>query len=189
MRQRTPDRASESTVVGLRPSSAPSPHPHAGRARPPATWGLIALAATTFVLGATACSIPSTHSSPAQPVGLLGVEWILDAASLSTLVAKVPPGLHIDLRFDTENVNGSAGCNTYGGGFEAIGGSISFGPIQSTQIACEKRVMAAEAAYQRALESSTTYHATHSTLHLTGGPVDLTFMAASPASGTASPSQ
>ena len=115
---------------------------------------------------------------------------MLDSASLATLVTKVPPDIHIDLRFDTENVSGSAGCNTYQGGFEAIGGSISFGPISSTQMACEKRVMAAEAAYVRALESSTAYRATHSTLHLTGGPVDLVFTATSPsASATASPSQ
>ena len=115
---------------------------------------------------------------------------MLDSTSLATLVTKVPSDTHIDLRFDTQNVSGSAGCNTYGGGFQAIGGSISIGPLHSTQMACEKHVMAAEAAYLRALESSTAYHATHSTLHLTGGPVDLLFTAASPsASATTSPSQ
>jgi heat shock protein HslJ len=141
-------------------------------------------------LGATACTTPSTHSSPAQPVGLLGVDWILDDASLATQVAKVPAGIHIDLRFEGEQVSGSSGCNTYGGTFEAIGGSISFGPLRSTQMACDHRVMEAEAAYLRALDGSTAYEATSTTLHLTGGPVDLMFTAASPsASGTASPSQ
>jgi len=100
---------------------------------------------------------------------------------------KVPAGLHIDLRFGTDQVSGSAGCNSYSASFEAIGGSISFGPIQSTQMACENAVMRAEAAYLRALEGSTTYHATHTVLHLTGGPVDLRFTAA-PASGSASAS-
>jgi len=55
-------------------------------------------------------------------------------------------------------------------------------------MACEQAVMKLEAAYVRALEGSTAYHATHSTLHLTGGPVDLMFTAASP-SASASPSQ
>lgn len=105
------------------------------------------------------------------------MDWVLDAASLSTLVAKVPPGLHIDLYFETDQVSGSAGCNTYGASFQAIGGSISFGPIRSTAMACEKPVMQAEAAYLRALEGSTSYDATHTTLHLTGGPVDLRFTA------------
>jgi len=133
-------------------------------------------------LGATACTTPSTHSSPAQPVGLLGVDWILDDASLATQVAKVPGGIPIDLRFEGEQVSGSSGCNTYGGTFEAIGGSISFGPLHSTQMACDHRVMEAEAAYLRALEGSTAYQASGSTLHLTGGAADLSFTAGTSAS-------
>jgi len=133
-------------------------------------------------LGATACTTPSTHSSPAQPVGLLGVDWILDDSSLATQVAKVPAGIHIDLRFEGEQVSGSSGCNTYGGTFEAIGGSISFGPLHSTQMACDHRVMEAEAAYLRALEGSTAYQASGSTLHLTGGAADLSFTAGTSAS-------
>lgn len=93
----------------------------------------------------------------------------------------------IDLTFAGDQATGSAGCNGYGATFHAIGGSISFDPIRSTQKACDHRVMAAEAAYLRALEGSTTYKATHTTLHLTGGPADLTFTAAAAAS--ASPSQ
>jgi heat shock protein HslJ len=128
---------------------------------------------------------------------VIGVDWVLETSSLGHLVAKVPPDLHIDLRFDAEQASGSAGCNTYGANFQAIGGSISFGPIRSTQIACEKAVMAAEAAYLRALESTTNYAAygpTRSapvpTLHLTGGAADLTFDAASPSvSPTPSPTQ
>jgi heat shock protein HslJ len=121
---------------------------------------------------------------------LIGVDWVLDNASLATLVASVPAAVHIDLLFTTEQAGGSSGCNHYSAPFQAIGGSISFGPFASTAMACEQAVMKLEAAYVRALEGSTAYHATHSTLHLTGGPVDLMFTAASPsASGTASPSQ
>jgi heat shock protein HslJ len=129
------------------------------------------------------------HSSPAQPVGLLSVDWILDDASLATQVAKIPAGVHIDLRFEGGQVSGSSGCNTYGGTFQAIGGSISFGPLHSTQMACDHRVMEAEAAYLRALEGSTAYEATATTLHLTGGAADLSFTAAGAASPSASPTQ
>jgi len=116
----------------------------------------------------------------------MGVDWVLDNASLETLVHRVPAGIHIDLTFAGTEASGSAGCNGYGASFEAIGGSISFGPIRSTQKACAQQVMAVEAAYLRALEGSTAYRATKATLHLTGGPVDLSFAAAT---GASSPSQ
>jgi heat shock protein HslJ len=91
----------------------------------------------------------------------------------------VPPAVHIDLRFEGDQVNGSSGCNTYGAGFQAIGGSISFDPIRSTAMACEQRVIALESAYLRALEGSTAYQVSGPTLHLTGGASSLSFTTAS----------
>jgi heat shock protein HslJ len=115
---------------------------------------------------------------------LLGVEWVLDDASITPLVHSVSPGIHIDLRFDADQATGSAGCNEYGAAFQAIGGSISFGPVNATQKACADQVMTAEAAYLRALDGSTAYKATTSTLHLTGGAADLSFTAAAAPSPT-----
>jgi heat shock protein HslJ len=114
---------------------------------------------------------------------------VLHDASLATLVAKVPPDVHIDLVFTAEQASGSSGCNHYSAPFQAIGGAISFGAFASTAMACEQPVMKVEAAYLRALQGSTAYDATHSVLHLTGGPVDLRFTAAAPASASVSPSQ
>jgi heat shock protein HslJ len=119
----------------------------------------------------------------------MGVDWILDTTTLATLVRRLPADAHIDLRFEGDQASGSSGCNTYSGLFRAVGGSISFGAMASTQMACEHQVMAAEAAYMRALEGSTSYEATKTTLHLTGGPVDLVFTASTAASPSASPSQ
>jgi heat shock protein HslJ len=118
-------------------------------------------------------------------VGLIGIDWVLDDASIATLVRSVPPGIHIDLTFEGDQASGSAGCNGYGASFQAIGGTISFGPIRQTQKACERPVMEAEAAYLRALEGSTAYEATGSTLQLTGGAADLSFTR----SGEVSPGQ
>jgi heat shock protein HslJ len=83
--------------------------------------------------------------------------------------------VHIDLRFQGDQVSGSSGCNTYGASFQAIGGSISFGPFRSTAMACEQPVMALESAYLRALEGSTAYQVAGSTLQLIGGASDLRF--------------
>jgi heat shock protein HslJ len=112
----------------------------------------------------------------------MGIDWMLDDTSLATLVAKVPQGVRIDLTFDGDQAEGSAGCNGYGASFQAISGSISFGPIRSTQRACDKQVMSAEAAYLRSLEGSTQYVASGSALHLTGGAADLSFTASTGAS-------
>ena len=110
---------------------------------------------------------------------------MLDAASLGALVHTLPANVRIDLTFSADQASGSSGCNTYTAPFRAIGGSISFGPFTSSLHACAHRIMAAEAAYLRAVEGSTTYKATTTTLHLTGGPVDLAFTAGT----AASPSQ
>ena len=83
--------------------------------------------------------------------------------------------MHIDLRFEGDQVSGSSGCNTYGASFLAIGGTISFGPFRSTAMACDQPVMAVESAYLRALEGTTAYEVAGSTLHLTGGAAGLTF--------------
>ena len=108
-------------------------------------------------------------------MGLIGIDWVLDDASIASLVRSVPPGIRIDLTFEGDQASGSAGCNGYGASFQAIGGTISFGPIRQTQKACERPVMEAEAAYLRALEGATGYQATGSTLQLTGGAADLSF--------------
>jgi len=126
-------------------------------------------------LGATACTTPSTHSSPAQPVGLLGVDWILDDASLATQVAKVPGEIPIDLRFEGEQVSGSSGCNTYGGSYDAGDGSLSFGQMQMTLMACEDGLMQLESAYLDALGATTAFQISDSGLLLTGGKVALSF--------------
>jgi heat shock protein HslJ len=87
----------------------------------------------------------------------------------------VPADVHIDLRFEGDQVSGSSGCNTYGASFQAIGGTISFGPFRSTAMACEHPVMTLESAYLRALEGTTAYQVSGSSLDLTGGPADLKF--------------
>lgn len=108
-------------------------------------------------------------------MGLIGIDWVLDNASIASLVRRVPSDIHIDLTFEGDQATGSAGCNGYGASFQAIRGYIHFDEFRQTQKACDHPVMEAEAAYLRALEGSTGYVATGSTLHLTGGAADLSF--------------
>ena len=115
-------------------------------------------------------------------MGLIGIDWVLDDASIATLVATVPAGIHIDLRFGAKQASGTAGCASYSLSFQAIGGSISFGPIRSNQLPCRQSLKEASDAYLRALEGSTDYEATSSTLRLTGGAADLSFTASTSSS-------
>ena len=50
-------------------------------------------------------------------------------------------------------VSGAGGCNGYGGEATITGGAIDFGPLISTQMACEPAIMDQELAYFTALET------------------------------------
>ena len=143
-------------LTGVNPTLVPRETKKSRRA--PAAHRLIALAAATLLLVAVACSTAPTNSSPAQPVGLEGIDWVLDDASLALARREGAPG-----RPDRPPLRGRPGervrpgATRYGASFQAIGGTISFGAIRSTAMACEQPVMALESAYLRALEGSTAY--------------------------------
>ncbi len=53
--------------------------------------------------------------------------------------------------------NGFGGCNTFRGGYEVDGESITIGPLAGTLMACEEPKMAAEGAYLPALEAADSW--------------------------------
>ena len=115
---------------------------------------------------------------------LTGVTWVLDHASMMTLVGTVPTGARIDITFGAADVQGRAACNSYGGGYEAdaSAGSLSFSDLASTQMACEPPLMDLEADYLAAIGDVTGYQVTGSQtgLVLTGGTAALTFTPQAP---------
>jgi heat shock protein HslJ len=117
----------------------------------------------------------------AEPSQLEGVDWVLDAASMGSLVDRVPKNARVDLRFQGGEAHGTAACNGFGGSYEAKDdGSLSFGQMAMTQMACDDPLMALESAYLRALEAVSGFQVTGSGLVLTGGDVALTFVATGP---------
>ncbi len=54
-------------------------------------------------------------------------------------------------------MSGSSGCNQYGGSFKANGGTIEFGPLQSTEMFCEGARGPQEAAFTAGLSGAKTY--------------------------------
>ncbi len=104
-----------------------------------------------------------------------GVEWVLDAASAGALVDEVPDQSRVDLQFQDGQFRGRSACNNYGGDYQADDGTISFGQMQMTAMACDDPVMALESAYLEALGAATGFQISDAGLVLTGGQVALTF--------------
>jgi heat shock protein HslJ len=92
-------------------------------------------------------------------------------------------GTPVTAVFSTEGVSGHGGCNGYGGTFQYNQGTITFGPIISTLMACEPpEITTQESAYLAALQSASTYTITGDTLQIVYDGGVLTYTA-----GTATP--
>jgi heat shock protein HslJ len=93
---------------------------------------------------------------------LEGVEWAL----VSIGGEDVPPDAEITALFDAGKVPGSAGCNSYFGGYELDGEALSVSPLGTTRMACPEPLMALETAFVSALTSAETYRVCGDTLEI-----------------------
>lgn len=140
--------------------------------------------ASCALLMSFACSSNSSSSGGSSPGGdLTGVAWVLDDASMMTLVDSVPNDARIDIAFDGTQVHGRSACNTYGGSYEANSdeGTLTISQLAGTQMACGN-LMDLESAYLAALGDVTGYQVTgdQTGLLLTGGTAALTFVPEAP---------
>jgi heat shock protein HslJ len=145
----------------------------------------LAPVALSIPLLLTACG-GIIDSGGAQGGGdLTGVTWVLDQASMMTLVDDVPKDALISISFDGSQASGLAACNQYGGGYEADAGTgtLTFSLMASTQMACVRDLMALESAYLAALGDVTGFHVVgdRTGLQLSGGTAVLTFEPQPPA--------
>ena len=107
---------------------------------------------------------------------LVGVTWNLVSMGSPDSPQPVLQGTPITLIFTNEGVGGSAGCNTYGGGFQTDGSSITFSNVVSTLMACgDTGVMEQETAYLNALNSASSYQVTDGQLQINYNGGVLTF--------------
>jgi putative lipoprotein len=75
------------------------------------------------------------------------------------------------LRFQPQKhtISGSGGCNSYGGSYSIMGGSLRFDNTYNTLMACtDATVMEQESAYTQALVKVGSYHLEGDTLALEG---------------------
>jgi len=96
------------------------------------------------------------------------------------------PDVRSTVTFDDGKISGSGGCNSYSGTYEAelsaglYGGgtdTISIRGLGSTEMACDEKVMAQEAAFFDALTSATFYRLSRDRLELgDGGDIVVAFV-------------
>ena len=93
-----------------------------------------------------------------QPPELEGVDWRLTELDEKAVAASAD-GPGPSLRFDAEKqtVSGSGGCNRLSGSYEAGQGTIHFGKLAMTMMACPEPGMKQETAFTRALGAARAY--------------------------------
>ncbi len=84
--------------------------------------------------------------------------WTLASYGDEGSATAVIDGTTVTLAFDAEGqAKGSAGCNSFFGGYTAADGDFAIGPLGSTMMNCEEPIMQQEFAFLRVLEAATTY--------------------------------
>ena len=100
-----------------------------------------------------------------------GANWTVDELLVDG--APVPPvsGTEISAFFDSDELSGAAGCNTYFASYRLDGSSISIGPAGSTMAFCSapEGIMEQEVAYLTLLGSVDNYSIDGNTLTLSSG--------------------
>ena len=126
--------------------------------------------------GVTLTLLDEEVANPDQP--LEGTRWVVDGIISADAVSSVPVGATAALTFADGTVNVEAGCNTGSGSYTLGEGTIAFGPIATTKMACAEDAMALEAAVLQVLTGEATYTIDADTLTLQNGANGLMLKAA-----------
>jgi len=114
---------------------------------PPQTRITTALAA----LMAAACASEPPNQPPPD---LADTQWVAEDIDGQRITDRVESTLSIDAN---GRASGTGGCNRYFGDVTHTEGTISFGPLGSTRMACPAAVMDQEQRFFAALEASRSY--------------------------------
>jgi heat shock protein HslJ len=112
-----------------------------------------------------------TSTAPVAAVAWENAEWTLESFGNADRPQPVSPGTQITVLFNNSNgtVSGSAGCNTYSGGYKLDGDRLSISPLAVTLMACEQPVMDQEAEYLKALQAVQSSRVQEGKLQITYG--------------------
>jgi heat shock protein HslJ len=112
----------------------------------------------TLTMAKDAVTLTLTDSEVANPdLPIEGTTWLVNGIVANQAVSSMPLGVEASLVFEGGNVNVNAGCNTGSGSAELGEGTITFGAIATTRMACEGPAMDAESQILQVLQGDATY--------------------------------
>jgi len=118
---------------------------------------ILAVIFTLLILALAACGASGATA-------LRDTAWELESLTGSDVL----PGTTITLKFADDQVSGSAGCNQYGGSYQAGENSLSVGDVFSTEMGClePEGILEQEGVYLTALSVAATYQITADRLEI-----------------------
>ena len=113
------------------------------------SWPILALILLVATV-AVACGSAAVSGSPGPAVQLDGTSW------KAILVVGQPPvaGREPTATFAGGRIQGTTGCNQYGGDYTLTGDSIAFGPLMSTMMGCDAAIGEVEGRFNKALSGA-----------------------------------
>ncbi len=129
-------------------------------------------------VGLSAMLLLVVACAPVAGQELAGTAWVLQSLDGNTQVGEALGGQAVTISFaDETQVNGSSGCNGYGGSYAADtrDGSLLFSSLVSTLMACQEDIMAVEQGFFAALNAASGYEISGDTLTITSNEYTLVF--------------
>jgi len=118
---------------------------------------ILAVIFTLLILALAACGASGATA-------LRDTAWALESLTGSDVL----PGTTITLKFSDDQVSGSAGCNQYGGSYQAGENRLSVGDVFSTEMGClePEGILEQEGVYLATLRAAATYQITADRLEI-----------------------
>ena len=133
---------------------------------------------TILLLVLLACSILGLPACGADGAALEDTTWALQSYGETGNLKAVLADTEVTAEFVSAEgtVKGSAGCNSYSGGYELDKDTLALpGPLISTMMACPEPIMNQELEYLATLQAAESYSIDGDQLQITSGDKVLIF--------------
>lgn len=135
---------------------------------------LVCAAAILFACGDSATPDGGDDPPPGPAVDVGGL-WVLRSGHSSSGEIAIARGVRITMEINGDQMRGSAGCNSYGGGVSVEGDSFDAGGLALTEIGCPQEIAENETLFVEAMGEVDTVEREGRSLTLTGPESELAF--------------